>query len=223
MNISDFAFRILIIFFPGIIGFLIVDALTEHRERTPFQIGLYSFVLGLSSYVALYYLNNAISFISHWIGWPHSFTVDIFASFSQTKPTINLSETFWATICILPLSLGISKILNEKIIHRFAHWIGVSRKFGDLDVWSYTFTIKDAEWVVVRDLDHNLYYEGWIQAFSPTYKENELLLRDVQVFRNDTGEKLYDVGALYLSRSPENLTLELDVPLTEYINRTDKQ
>ena len=191
MNITELTFRLLIIFFPGIIAHLIVDALTEHRERTSFQIILYSFVLGVGSYCALW----LCSLVLHGVGRPFPFDVQVFSTLTKGVPAVSFEELLGATIGAVILALCVSLALNKKWVHNLAQITSISNKFGDLDVWSFTFNAKDVEWVVVRDLRHNLYYKGWVRAFSPTFKENELLLRDVEVFKNDTGEKLYSVGA----------------------------
>ena len=63
-------------------------------------------------------------------------------------------------------------------------------------------------WVVVRDIENDLAYEGWIHAFSVGNERDELFLRDVKVFTNKTAEELYAVPALYLPKNRESLTIE---------------
>ena len=68
---------------------------------------------------------------------------------------------------------------------------------------------RDSEWVVVRDLEDDLIYEGWIVAFSDSTADfDEMLLTDAQVYRNSTGEELYKVSGLYLSMRHGNKTIE---------------
>ncbi|MBF8276038.1 MAG: hypothetical protein HW390_1111 [Candidatus Brocadiaceae bacterium] len=68
--------------------------------------------------------------------------------------------------------------------------------------------IKGTVWVAVRDHKNNLIYDGWVQAFSDDSKDAELLLRDVSIYNNDSGECLYQVGAVYLSRKREDISIE---------------
>lgn len=51
MDISEFAFNLLLIFFPGIICAYMVDMFTNHRERTQFQFIINAFLLGFGSYL----------------------------------------------------------------------------------------------------------------------------------------------------------------------------
>jgi hypothetical protein len=53
MELSDLALRVVLLFFPGVIAALIVDALVNHRDRGPFAFGTRSMVLGLLSYLLL--------------------------------------------------------------------------------------------------------------------------------------------------------------------------
>ena len=61
---------------------------------------------------------------------------------------------------------------------------------------------------VVRDVKNELMFAGWIRAFSDYETPREILLRDVRVFKNSTGEPLYRVAATYLSRNNEDWTVE---------------
>ncbi len=67
----------------------------------------------------------------------------------------------------------------------------------------------DTEWVTIRDISNNLMYDGWVQAFSDNSKEAELLLGDVAVYKNDTGEHLYDIDSQYLSLDRNNISIEI--------------
>ena len=40
------------------------------------------------------------------------------------------------------------------------------------------------------------------------HKDNELFLRDVAVLNNEDGRELYQVPGLYISRNPEEITIE---------------
>tara|TARA_B100001245_G_scaffold173899_2_gene132317 strand:+ start:34374 stop:34610 length:237 start_codon:yes stop_codon:yes gene_type:complete len=67
----------------------------------------------------------------------------------------------------------------------------------------------DVNWITVRDLENDLMYDGWIQAFSDNSKEAEVLLGDVRVYRNSSGELLYEVGSQYLSMDRSNIVIEV--------------
>jgi hypothetical protein len=54
-----------------------------------------------------------------------------------------------------------------------------------------------------------LAYQGYVQAFSATEDTRELFLTNASVFKNDTGEKEYDVAVLYLSIDKKDVALEI--------------
>jgi hypothetical protein len=68
--------------------------------------------------------------------------------------------------------------------------------------------VKEIEWVTVRDHSNDLILDGWVQAFSDDSKDAEILLRDVSVYKNSTGERLYQIGAMYLSRNRQDISIE---------------
>ena len=101
-------------------------------------------------------------------------------------------------------------------LHQVARKIGVSEKFGDLDVWGYLLNMKNNDeliWITVRDHENGLIYDGRIIAFSDDSRNAELLLEDVCVYENtptenETAKELYKVNTMYLSRNREKITLE---------------
>ena len=107
------------------------------------------------------------------------------------------------------LGLLASLALNKHWLNRLARVIGVSNKFGDLDVWARMFNSSDIVWVVVRDFNHDLAFDGWVNAFSDTYDTNELLLRDVKVYQSSSAQLLYELDSVYLTREKDELTIEI--------------
>ncbi len=55
-------------------------------------------------------------------------------------------------------------------------------------------------------------YYGWIDAFSDATDHDELLLRDVTVLVSSSGEKLYEMPLMYISRARKDITLEYPFP-----------
>ena len=112
----------------------------------------------------------------------------------------------------IPLGFLISLALKEHWLHRVAHRLKVSKKFPNVDVWSFVMDViekhKD-DWVVIRDLDHDLIYEGRVKAFSDSTDDfDELFLIDAVIYRNSTGTRLYEVPALYVSARHGNKAVE---------------
>jgi hypothetical protein len=126
----------------------------------------------------------------------------------DTKVAFSFQEILWACLIAAASGLIFSLVSNHKWFSRVARCIGVTKKSGELDVWGFYFNLQEISWVAVRDHKNDLIYEGWVLGFSDNSKEAELLLRDVSVYRNLTGERLYQVGAVYLSLRRDEISIE---------------
>ncbi|MGD0950425.1 MAG: DUF6338 family protein [Candidatus Binatia bacterium] len=201
---SELSVTLTLLLFPGVICALFVEQLVPTREWSSFRFPLYSFVLGLVCYLIYALITAGL----HWRWPPDVSFVKVLATKDPAAVYDSLAEIFWVSLLAVPVAADVSFILNHKWLHRIAAAIKVTEKFGDLDVWAFVFNSNVTEWVTVRDIKNDLMYQGWVHAFSDSCTPNELLLRDVQVFRNSTGEELYKTDALYLSRPLGELTLE---------------
>ncbi|WP_417900464.1 DUF6338 family protein [Bacillus haimaensis] len=208
MQFSELTVRLLLIFFPGIISAIIIDNLTIHRGRELKVFLLNAFILGLASYFILFIWISINNWIVKLRGLEPTWKVNFLDSLIDKTSNIDIKEVLIATMISFLLGLLISAAINYKILHRFAKKIKITKKFGQLDVWSYTFDSPDIGWVIVRDLDQDLMYQGWVEAFSDTHEINELLLRDVNVYRNSTAEELYFMQGLYITRDLNNIIIE---------------
>jgi hypothetical protein len=205
MELSEFVFKLLLLFLPGIVCSCIVDAFTNHKERTQFQFGVNSFVYGLISYGAFWLIINMFGCVFSID--PGSFN---FLQYFQGEPQeISFHEIFY--VCIVSVVLGalVTFIHTHKLHFRFFRFLKITKKFGELDVWGYLMNSEDVSWITVRDIPNNLMYDGWIQAFSDNSKEAEVLLGDVRVYSNDTGVLLYSVSSQYLSLDRSNIVIEV--------------
>jgi len=208
MEISELTIRILLLFFPGIICTLIVDSMTVHRERNTFVFVVHSFVFGLSCYLIFYFAKYVLDQIPYITGFIDP-KVNFLDALLNTKVPIDYFELIKTTIYVaIPFALFISWLLNDKVFHRFAQRLRVTRKFGEIGVWEYVFGQQNIGWVWVRDIKNDLVFQGLLKAFSDSADDNELLLIDVTVFRNSTGDKLYKVDGLYIARDRNEMTIE---------------
>jgi hypothetical protein len=85
---------------------------------------------------------------------------------------------------------------------------GLTKKDADEDVWSSIFNLETTEWVVIRDYEKNLIFEGWVSKFSESFEKKELLLMEVKVYDNNTSEYLYDVPSIYISFNSDKIIIE---------------
>ena len=218
MEISEFTIRVILLFLPGIISFLIIEKLTVMKERGPFYFVIYTFILGFFSYFTfaiVLWLINTLPSVSR------DTSVKFLKALLNSKEEIEITEVVWVSVLSIMNGFILSFIINRKYFHRLAQKMNITSKFGELDVWAYIFNSPDdTEWVTVRDIKNNLVYEGWVEAFSDSVKENELFIRDVIVFRNSTGERLYEIPGLYICRNRDEVTIEFNaLEFTDSINR----
>lgn len=199
MEFSEFAFRVILLFLPGLICGTVVDELTIHRPRKPFGVLLRALIFGF----AAYFLSWLILWTCHgWRGLPQELT---FLRALQDKQ-VKLSLREIAAVCGIAVVLGLvmSIVTTYRLIPRLGRRCKISKKSGEIDIWGYAMNLPRVEFVAVRDHKRNLMYEGWVEGFSDDGEKRELFLRDVEVKTNDEGELIYNVGAIYLSLKVED-------------------
>jgi hypothetical protein len=119
----------------------------------------------------------------------------------------------WAAVaaasCVgVVLAFAASAAHQHKVFVRLGRLLRTSRRFGDEDVWDFFHNVPEIEWVFVRDHKLGVNYFGCVRAFSEPGAERELLLKDVQVFSDESGDLLYATDAVYLCRDRNELTIE---------------
>jgi len=70
------------------------------------------------------------------------------------------------------------------------------------------FNSDEIGWVDVRDISRDLVHEGWVDAFSDDATAPEVLLRDVAVYRNTSGELMYKTPRAYLKLRTDDIVIE---------------
>lgn len=101
---------------------------------------------------------------------------------------------------------------NYKLLGKILQAVKATKKYGDEDLWDFTFNSRDkrVEYVYMRDYRNEKIFSGWVIGFSESDKVRELLLRDVQVF-NLEGQLLYESPLLYVGRPADAVDLEFPV------------
>jgi len=207
MEISEFAFRVLLLFFPGIICSYIVDAFTIHKERNEFEFLINSFVYGMTTYLLYWIVVSSLPCLNINGG-----RVYFLQEMTDSKEPISIKELVNVCVVSAMLAIAITIMHTHKLHFRIAHKLKLTKKFGELDVWGYVMNSKNVTWVTVRDIDHNLAYDGWVQAFSDNSNDAEILLGDVVVYDNTNGNELYKVASQYLSMNKGNISIEVRQP-----------
>ena len=214
MELSEFTFKIFLLFIPGLTAFIIFDYITSHKETKLHRAIIESLLFGFASYF-IYFLITKIP----WFELQISFL----GSLTEKETPLNFLEISLATVISLPIALISARLDNSKLINRIATYLRVTNRHGHVDLWNYIMNSTDIPpWVVVRDIENDLTYEGWIEGFSDSTEMDELFIRDVNVYQNSTARLLYSTPGLYIPTKRENLTMEFPgLEFTEDFYRKD--
>lgn len=164
-----FLLQLAIIFLPGLIWERVDAQFLQKRVPAQFDVLRRTFVFGLVSYLATYGIYRLI-------GVPFElFEPKNDATFLGEPAFIEVIVTSFVAFCCSILWLYFVKF---NLLTRFVHLIGATKRFGDEDVWDFTFNARDrnVEYVHVRDFDKKIVYAGWVDLFSDTEKVRELVL-----------------------------------------------
>jgi hypothetical protein len=222
MELSALTLRVLLLFFPGVLCAMLVDALTVHRARTPAQFLTNSFVLGLTSYLLLYVGQWACALTAGFLSLRPPSTVTFLDALLNEKVRIASWEVVISGGISILLGLLVSAGINNQLLHRASRRLRITRKRGSLDLWSYVMGSPQVNWIIARDLQHGFTYFGWLQEFSETADMAELWLRNVAVYHSDSGTKLYESDGLYFGRDPRSLVIEI-VPADRRTGASDER
>ena len=126
-----------------------------------------------------------------------------------------LATPHWLFDLVVPFcfaaTVGVvtAAVANRKLLYRWiARPLGIQR-YGDEDVWAYLMNSKELQWIFLRDYRCGLVYKGWIELYSDSGTSRELVLKEVEVFDNASGTRLYDVPRLYVSRDQHDVSVEI--------------
>jgi hypothetical protein len=200
MTISALFIRILVLALPGLVGSLFYRTLRGGQQQKDWRDLAEITLFALSSY-ALY--GGALELGGG--GGPAALA----ALFNAEVPVRWVEVVSVSAVSIL-LAILASYAHHFKLINRFGRAIGATWRYGDEDVWEYFHnSSRYGQWVYIRDHKLDLVYFGWIENYSESGEERELLLSDVEVYSNETGELLYTVSVLYVARDQHDFTIEI--------------
>lgn len=199
MDLSSFLIRVIFLVIPGVVSSLLYRSLRGRTKRPDWETYLEILAFSL--------VNYCVAGFFFWISTEHGFKA-LQALYDDKLPIDRqvVSEIVGSAIAGVPVAFIASYIEQYKVLNRIGKWLRATRRFGDEDVWDYLQRSPNVIWVLVRDHKFDLAYYGWAEAYSDPYKARELLLRDVKVYRNSTGEHIYDSIGIYISRKAEDLT-----------------
>lgn len=204
MQISEFTFRLILIFIPGIVSFIIIDNLTVHKKTEIHHWLIYSLLLGFMSYIPWAFLLGFINFM-------YKVEVPIYFLTCLTDITtpISLIEILIATFVAIVLGIIITKMIETRLLFSIASQLGVSKKFPEIDAWDNFVKVYHPKYITVRNLKEKIIYQGILVSSSDANDRDGIVLEDVTVYDED-GDELYRMKVIYIPQKMENLVVEID-------------
>jgi len=208
MSFSAFAIRVVFLALPGIVGSKIYKKMRGPTSRRRWEDFVEVLLFALMSY--------AIWLVGVWF-WEALFAADaagadrkgVLDAFLDEKIPLDWGAIIGATAVSMILGLASAYNHTYSLLMRLAQRIRATKRTGDEDIWEVFHNSPVTTWCVVRDHRHNLMYFGFVRYYSDSEKRRELVLENVTVYTNDSGQELYTTGAMYLSRESQDMTIEL--------------
>ena len=207
-----FFFQLVIISIPGIIWERLDAQYGSNKAAQQWDILRRTFVFGLAAYV--------VTFCIYWFASLFftglNFQVFQFKKDVEFLDAGSIKLIFYASLVSLFCAVIWLYASTYKWLTRLMQHIKATKRYGDEDVWDFTFNSgrPEVEYVHVRDFDKKITYAGWVEAFSETEKQRELRLRDVIVYDFE-GHILFETPRVYLARKMDNIDIEFPYRATE--------
>jgi hypothetical protein len=201
MELNQLVLQLAIIFLPGLIWARMDTCYVLNSKPSNAEFLIRAFLFGITAY--------AITFLLfRWFGWEFAI-VDITSKNGKLLTPKILNSVLHTLLSSSILSILWIYSSTYKWLTRFLRYIGATKKYGDEDVWDYTFNASSAavEYVHFRDFERKLIYAGWVSTFSETGKLRELVLKNAQVL-NFEGEVLYNMPLIYIARQPDQIHID---------------
>lgn len=205
MDLSEFAFRITLMFIPGLIAFKIFEKLTFHKEYKASDTLFGGLTLGFASYLIYYFIFIAIP---NSLGANPQKIFYFSESLSNPGRVLNFREILIVTIISIPIGLVFTALVNQRLLYKFANRLRISDIADNLNVWVKVFDSPNREWVVIRDLDRDLMYQGIVEFYSDGAGHNEIFLRQVEVHKISTQDHEYSAKRMYFKLGGDNFIVE---------------
>ena len=202
MKIDLLLLQLAVIFLPGIIWARFDASYAAKEKPSDVEFFIRSFIFGIIVYTVEFLIFSTLD-------W-HFTMADLTDAARREIVSKDIAYEIAGGIVIsLILSLVWLYLCNYRILVWTLHKIRATKKFGDEDLWDYTFNLRDiaVEYVHVKDFANQYIYAGWVNTFSESGKLRELVLLNAIVYNFDS-EELYRTPRVYLARLPENIHIE---------------
>ena len=225
MDFTDFTFRVLLIFLPGIITTVLVSRNTGTKDESSIQFFMRALIYGFISYYILMFiyflLNIGIVMVD---GFESSSLLHLkfFDVINDADAKMDFTEIFFVSVvsvivaCVKSSYENTVKLLNnvtgsiidleskpfaKAVKWYYTFWVkqNVFEPLGNEDVWNYLFTNLN-HIITVRDWENEKAYIGTLSLCSPTHKNAELYLENVTVIDMKGIEKNRNLTGVYLCK-----------------------
>lgn len=203
---SEFTWRLILVFLPGIIAFVIIDNLTVHRETKIHHWFFYPLILGFISYAPWYLMITSVQAV-----YATKLPFVFFESITDIHTKVNFGEILIASLTAIILGFLLTWAITHRILFRISTFLHITDKFPEIDAWDNFISNFRPEWLTVRDLEKELIYQGKLFSASDANDRDGIVLQDVQVF-NSKGKLQYWVPAVFIPRKMDCLLIEIPDP-----------
>ena len=203
MSLSDYTIRLMLLFLPGIIAFVIVDNLTSHKKTQTHHWIIYSFLLGFMSYMCWMIFCS----IMHCI-FEANIQAHFLSSLTDIKESIDFYEIRNVSFIAVMEGIFLVKAKKDRWLVRLAKYFNISNKFPEIDAWENCLALYSPAWIRVRDQANDRCYQGKLVSSSDENDRDGLVLQEVSVY-TEQGQLLYTVPVVYIPRKMEDLIIEL--------------
>lgn len=199
---TQLTFNTLFIFFPGIISiFIIVHSGNKEKNITQFEWIIYSFVLGIFSYIP-------ISFFKE---------ISVFKLVNDSVIKVVPLELLIVTVIAIIYSLIFIYLEKKDYFYKFLRFFNISNSIGTQNLLISVYRTNEKEIINLRDkfvrvsyLDRTLEITGFIKLYSQNNEKIELVLLK-SVKKPDSRADInsdYDYEATFLSFKPNEAIIE---------------
>jgi hypothetical protein len=234
-KVDELGLRILYLLIPGIIAIGIIKAIGPRRPRSDFETGLQIFIYGIVSYALVGMFEGLelwIRSISNEIGlWRTVADSSVDLAVLNPQSTLNPTQIIFATLASVIVGCAVAKIQTHSLPHQLLRKLQLTRRSNEVDIWEFTLNSPDIDsWITVRHHENGKVYQGWVRAYSDGGDERELLLADVRVYAQSSGDSSNDelvevdkIPVLYLGLDKKNAILEMRIRTHPHRVRKDRR
>lgn len=194
---TEFTFSLLIVCIPGVIVYFTFYKLVGGSPKGSLDTILLVFLFSILSYSLL------DVFVAE----------DIITTIIFRLQYLDTKYILYSSLIGIFISYILAYGYTKKVFNKLGQKLSVTNRYGDEDVWDYfhnaTINGKDYGWVIVRDHKYDFFYYGYISVRSDSEKQRELIISQVSVYDNISGNLLYKTEHLYISRNSDDLTIEI--------------